>query len=54
MTDFVRHGRRRHRYCLNWGLIVGVILLGLVAAPVGGATNWQIYERFTYDPGWDG
>jgi hypothetical protein len=31
-----------------------VIPLGLVAAPASGATNWQIYEKFNYNPSWDG
>ena len=53
MSDVVRHGRRRRR-CVAWGLFCGVIPLGLVAAPARGATNWQIYEKFNYNPSWDG
>ena len=34
---------------------VGAFLLGLVAVSGAvGAANWQIYEKFSYDPGWDG
>src|SRR5688572_29330717 len=35
---------------------VGAFFLGIVVWPAAGAgaTNWQIYEKFTYDPAWDG
>ena len=58
MSDFVRRfHRRRSRSAISGATCLGVLIPGLVVlaapGPARGATNWQIYEKFNYDPGWD-